>query len=108
MVVSSGEAGKSSTAAWQASRRVWFWKSRFGCWTWLPAARPGKQDQGGIRLAQKSSPWPSDRVGMERNHQGKGNVIRFPASPPSEEAHGDAITCRERLDSLLKYYSRAV
>ena len=43
----------------------------------------------------------------ERNHQGKGNVILFPGSPPSEEDARGAITCRERLGGLLKYYSRA-
>ena len=43
----------------------------------------------------------------ERNHQGKGNVILFPASPLSGERARGAITCRERLGGLLKYYSRA-
>jgi hypothetical protein len=44
---------------------------------------------------------------QERNHQGKGNVILFPASPPSEEDARGALTCWERLGGLLKYYRRA-
>jgi transposase InsO family protein len=42
----------------------------------------------------------------ERNHQGKQNVLLFPAradtSPP-----GKPIVCRQRLGGLLKYYTRA-
>jgi hypothetical protein len=34
-------------------------------------------------------------------------AILFPASPPREEDARGAITCRERLGGLLKYYSRA-
>ena len=32
----------------------------------------------------------------ERNHQGKGNVILFPASPLSEDSARGAVTCKER------------
>jgi transposase InsO family protein len=41
----------------------------------------------------------------ERNHQGLGNVLIFPASvhPRSD----DRVACRERLGGLLKYYHRA-
>jgi transposase InsO family protein len=41
----------------------------------------------------------------ERNHQGKGNVLLFPA--PEEESHRRRVRCRERLGGLLRYYSRA-
>jgi putative transposase len=41
----------------------------------------------------------------ERNHQGKGNVLLFPASSQHSESKG-AIHCRERLGGLLKYYAR--
>jgi transposase InsO family protein len=41
----------------------------------------------------------------ERPHQGKGNVILFPAPRPDGAADGP-IACRERLGGLLKYYER--
>jgi len=41
----------------------------------------------------------------ERNHQGKGNVLRFPAVRQDPECT-DPIQCRERLGGLLKYYAR--
>jgi transposase InsO family protein len=41
----------------------------------------------------------------ERNHQGKGNVLLFPAVGQDKERQG-AIQCRERLGGLLKYYER--
>jgi hypothetical protein len=41
----------------------------------------------------------------ERNHQGKGNVLRFPSSSPAGGEDGP-IQCRERLGRLLKYYKR--
>ena len=44
-------------------------------------------------------------VHHERNHQGKGNVLLFPASSQNSEGKG-AIHCRERLGGLLKYYVR--
>src|SRR5438067_289185 len=40
----------------------------------------------------------------ERNHQGKGNVLLFPAVSPDPEYTGP-IQCRERLGGLLKYYT---
>lgn len=41
----------------------------------------------------------------ERNHQGKGNVLLFPAvSQVTERA--DPIRCRERLGGVLKFYDR--
>jgi putative transposase len=41
----------------------------------------------------------------ERNHQGKGNVLLFPAVSQNTE-HAGPILCRERLGGLLKYYER--
>jgi putative transposase len=41
----------------------------------------------------------------ERNHQGKGNVLLFPAVSQDTERAGP-IRCRERLGGLLKYYER--
>jgi hypothetical protein len=43
---------------------------------------------------------------QERNHQGKDNLLLFPVSVPEAGSRG-AISCRERLGGLLKYYSRA-
>ena len=40
----------------------------------------------------------------ERNHQGMGNVLLFPA--PTEARSDVPITCRARLGGLLKYYHR--
>jgi hypothetical protein len=44
----------------------------------------------------------------ERNNQGKGNVLLFPAPAPLEPCRRRGIRCRERLGGLLRYfYSRA-
>ena len=43
----------------------------------------------------------------ERNHQGKNNVLLFPAPAPLEPGRRRGIRCRERLGGLLRYYSRA-
>ena len=40
----------------------------------------------------------------ERNHQGKGNVLLFPAVSQVPAREGP-IQCRERLGGLLKYYA---
>ena len=43
----------------------------------------------------------------ERPHQGKGNVILFPAPAARAKPRSEgAIECRERLGGLLKYYHR--
>jgi transposase len=43
---------------------------------------------------------------VERNHQGKGNVLLFPAATKAMN-HGDgSFGCKERLGGLLKYYHR--
>jgi putative transposase len=39
----------------------------------------------------------------ERHHQGKGNVLLFPAISHAPERAGP-VRCRERLGGLLKYY----
>ena len=39
----------------------------------------------------------------ERNHQGKDNVLLFPAISHAPERAGP-VRCRERLGGLLKYY----
>ncbi len=44
-------------------------------------------------------------VRSERNHQGKGNVLLFPAVSQDPECEGP-MQCRERLGGLLKYYAR--
>jgi putative transposase len=43
----------------------------------------------------------------ERNHQGKGNMILFPPSPPHEESTSGKVRCYQRLGGLLKHYRRA-
>jgi putative transposase len=42
----------------------------------------------------------------ERNHQGKGNVILFPASVDRVGESSGEIRTRERLGGLLKFYYR--
>jgi hypothetical protein len=42
---------------------------------------------------------------MERNHQGKGNMLLFPVARTNTS--GRRINCRTRLGGLLRYYSRA-
>jgi putative transposase len=44
---------------------------------------------------------------FERNHQGKENMLLFPApgSPPSHP--NPAVTCHARLGGLLNFYQRA-
>ena len=41
----------------------------------------------------------------ERNHQGKGNVLLFPA--PGAPTRRRTVHCRDRLGGLLRYYCRA-
>ena len=43
----------------------------------------------------------------ERNHQGKGNVLLFPAGRHSMARQG-ALQCREWFGGLLKYYERDI
>src|SRR5215471_5788760 len=46
-----------------------------------------------------------DHFHGERNHQGKGNVLLFPAGKVGQQKPGTRVRCRERLGGLLKYYS---
>ena len=41
----------------------------------------------------------------ERPHQGRGNVILFPADRTQKRTEGP-IVCRERLGGMLKFYDR--
>jgi Integrase core domain len=41
----------------------------------------------------------------ERNHQGKDNVLLFPAPAPPTRRR--TVQCRDRLGGLLRYYCRA-
>ena len=40
----------------------------------------------------------------ERNHQGKDNVLLFPAATKAINRVDGSIGCKERLGGLLKYY----
>jgi putative transposase len=44
---------------------------------------------------------------FERNHQGKGNVLLFPAPDAPLRSRRRTVRCRERLGGLLEFYSRA-
>ncbi len=44
---------------------------------------------------------------QERNHQGKNNLLLFPASTQLASRGTGEVRCRERLGGLLKYYDRA-
>ena len=42
----------------------------------------------------------------ERNHQGKGNQLLFPANGQRPGRDAGAVRCKQRLGGLLKYYER--
>src|SRR5450759_3509704 len=42
----------------------------------------------------------------ERNHQGKENVLLFPAAEQRVGSRDGKVRCKERLGGLLKYYHR--
>ena len=42
----------------------------------------------------------------ERNHQGKKNVLLFPAAEQRVGSGDGKVRCKERLGGLLKYYHR--
>src|SRR6266404_6668444 len=44
---------------------------------------------------------------LERNHQGKGNLLLFPSPDVGRTPSRRTPRCRERLGGLLRYYSRA-
>ena len=43
---------------------------------------------------------------VERNHQGKGNVLLFPTATKIMRRADGSVGCKERLGGLLKYYHR--
>ncbi len=43
---------------------------------------------------------------VERNHQGKNNVLLFPLPTQAVRGEQEKVRCRERLGGLLKYYER--
>ena len=43
---------------------------------------------------------------VERNHQGKDNVLLFPTATPPMSHIDESVRCKERLGGLLKYYHR--
>jgi len=43
---------------------------------------------------------------VERNHQGKDNVLLFPAATKAMNRGDGSVGCKERLGGLLKYYQR--
>jgi hypothetical protein len=46
-----------------------------------------------------------DHFHVERNHQGKGNLLLFPAGKVGQQKARTRVRCRERLGGLMKYYS---
>ena len=48
-----------------------------------------------------------DHFHTERNHQGKSNVLLFPADLATPRPHNGAVLCQERLGGLPKYYCGA-
>ena len=45
-----------------------------------------------------------DHFHVERNHQGKGNVLLFPLV--TDRQREGRVRCRKRLGGLLRYYRR--
>ena len=43
---------------------------------------------------------------VERNHQGKDNVLLFPSATRAMNRGDGSVACKERLGGLLKYYHR--
>ena len=43
---------------------------------------------------------------VERNHQGKDNVLLFPTATQTKNRVDRSVRCKERLGGLLKYYHR--
>jgi hypothetical protein len=46
-----------------------------------------------------------DHFHAERNHQGKGNILLFPAGKAGQQKRRSRVCCHDRLGGLLKYYS---
>ena len=47
-----------------------------------------------------------DHHHSERNHQGKDNLLLFPCPGTAATSHRPTVRCRERLEGLLRFYSR--
>src|SRR5258708_31675920 len=47
-------------------------------------------------------PLSAEHYHRERNHQGKGNVLLFPAAEQRAGCHDGKVRCKERLGGLLK------
>ena len=58
------------------------------------------------RLAQASSPAIHGTLPYGTNHQGKNNLLLFPAEKDKRTRVQPPIRCKERLGGLLKYYHR--
>ena len=43
---------------------------------------------------------------VERNHQGKDNVLLFPVATKAMNHDDGSVGCKERLGGLMKYYHR--
>ena len=43
---------------------------------------------------------------VERNHQGKDNVLLFPSATQAKYRVDGSVHCKERLGGLLKFYHR--
>ena len=43
---------------------------------------------------------------VERNHQGKDNVLLFPTAMQAKNLVDGSVSCKARLGGLLKYYHR--
>jgi len=58
----------------------------------------------GERSSRKALMQFQEHYHEECNHQGKNNVLLFPAPAPLEPGRRRGIRCRERLGGLLRYY----
>jgi len=61
----------------------------------------------GERSLRKALTQFQEHYHAERNHQGKNNVLLFPAPARLAPGRRRGMRCRERLGGLLRYYSRA-
>ena len=86
-------SGRSSSA------RIWWWV-RSITEEWL--ARMILCGEAPLRHALTQD---VQHLHHERHHQGKGNVLLFPAVSQDTASQGP-MQCRERLERLLKYYTR--
>ena len=62
---------------------------------------------GSVELPSRSRRGFPRLTPRERNHQGKNNVLLFPAPAPLEPGR-PGIHCQKRLGGLLRYYSRCM